>query len=130
MATADENALRFVPSRVKGLPGVTEVAVLPDSLALFSEGRWVVIPLADIATWPRPRWLWRLLARLGWRPSWLPVADRDWFHLPQDRFFRFYTTQPLVVYIPDEAGVAYGQTCFRRLQDVIARGGFGTFDLG
>lgn len=130
MATTTEASLRFVPSRVEGLPSVTEVVVFPDRLELLSAGEWVVIRLADIAKWPRPRRLLRLLARFGWRPSWLPVADRDWFHAPADRFFRFYTTPPVVVYVPDEEGVGYAETCFRRLHHVIGLGGFGTFDLG
>jgi hypothetical protein len=125
-----DDSLRFVPSRVEGLPAVDEVAVFPDRLELLSAGKWVVIRLADIAEWPRPPRVRRLLARLGWRPEWLTVADRDWFHAPPDRFFRFFTTPPLVVYMPDEAGVGYGETVFRRLQEVIGRGGFNTFDLG
>ncbi len=130
MLTATENSLRFVPSRVEGLPGVTEVAVFPNRLELLSEGRWVVIRLADIAAWPRPRWLRRRLAWAGWRPAWLPVADRDWFHPPADRFFRFYITPPVTVYMPDETGVDYSETVFRRLQNVIGLGGFSTYDLG
>jgi hypothetical protein len=42
-------------------------------------------------------------------------GDRDWFHGPPDRFFRFFTTPPITVYIPDESGVEYGHTVFRRL---------------
>jgi hypothetical protein len=60
----------------------------------------------------------------------LPVGDRDWFHDPPDRFFRFFTTPPVTVYMPNESGVEYEHTCFRRLQDVIAEGGFITHDLG
>ncbi|MBI5514285.1 MAG: hypothetical protein HY909_10980 [Deltaproteobacteria bacterium] len=123
-------SLRFVPSRVEGLAGVTEVTARPDRLELVSEGRLVTVLLASIADWPWPRRLRRLLARAGLRPRWLPVGDRDWFHEPQDRFIRFFTTPPLTVYMPDERGVAYEHTCFRRLQDVIARGGFTTNDLG
>jgi hypothetical protein len=95
---------------------VTEVAVFPARIELFSGGHWVVIRLAEIAE----------LAELGW----LLVADRDWFHDPPDRFFRFYTTPPIVVYMPNEAGVGYPETCFCRIQDVLVLGGFSTFDLG
>jgi hypothetical protein len=125
-----EPPLRFAPSRVDGVPGVTEVAVFPDRLELASPDSRRVIPFADIARWPSPRWLWRRLFRIGWRPRWLPVADRDWFHPPADRFFAFYTTPPIVVYMPDEAGVEYPETCFRKVQDVLGSGGFTTFDLG
>jgi hypothetical protein len=125
------NGLRFVPSRVEGLPGVTEVAVYPDRMDLLSEGRWVSFLFADIARWPRPAWLWRRVARLGWRPRWLPVGWRDWFHPPSQRFFRFRTRPPIVVYLPDEPRATdYGSTLFRRVQDVMLAGGFGTWDLG
>jgi hypothetical protein len=85
----------------------------------------VTIRLDDVAEWPRPRWLWRL-----GRPRFLRVGERHWFHDPPDRFFRFFTTPPITVYMPDESGVEYEATVFRRLQDVIAAGGFTTHDLG
>jgi hypothetical protein len=131
MATA-ANDLRFVPSAVEGLPSVIAAAVFPDRLELLSEDRWVVIRFLDIARWYRHGWLYRPLACLGCgvrcRPS---VADRDWFHPPSRRFFRFYTEPPVAVYMPDEpADTTYGKTIFRRIQEVMAEGGFSTFDLG
>jgi hypothetical protein len=125
-----EQGLRFVPSRVEGLSAVTEVTVDPDRLVLVSEGQAVVFPFAAFARWPWPRWWWRLLAWLGWRPHRPAVADRDWFHAPADRFFAFFTTPPIVVYMPDERGVEYARTYFRRVQDVLGAGGYSTFDLG
>src|SRR5262245_37110194 len=125
------NGLRFVPSRVEGLPDVTEVAFFPDRLELRSAGRWVVYPFASIARWPRPAWFWRLLHRLGLRPHRPLVGERDWSHLPPDRFFAFYTTPRLVVYMPhDEPAGGYGETYFARVNLVLAAGGFCTFDLG
>jgi hypothetical protein len=128
---SEESGLRFVPSRVEGLPGVTEVAIYPDRFELLSEGRWASFPFADIATWPRPAWLWRRIACYGWRPRWLPVGQRDWFHPPSERFFRFYTQPRIVVYMADEPyETDYGSTLFRRAQDVMLEGGFSTYDLG
>src|SRR4051812_6648944 len=119
--------LLFVPSRVEGLPDVTEVAVYPDRLELLSAGRWGSFRFADIAAWPRPDFLWRRLARLGWRLRWLPVGERDWFQPPSERFFRFYTRPLIVVYMPDEpTATNYGSTLFRRVQDVMLEGGFST----
>jgi hypothetical protein len=129
MAPDTTDCLRFTPSRVEGLPDVTEVAVYPDRLEILSGGRRLVYRLADIARWPRPRWLWRLLARFGWR-GWLPVGERDRFHAPPERFIRFFTSPPVVVYMPDETGVDYPNTVFRRVQEVLSRGGFSTWDLG
>lgn len=132
MTEAAENCLRFVPSAVAGVLSVTEVAVFADRLELFSDARWVVIRYLDIACWHQRAWLYRLLARLGFGVhGWPSVADRDWFHPPAGRFFRFYTAPPVTVFMPDEpTETSYGQTLFRRVQDVLAAGGFRTFDLG
>jgi hypothetical protein len=128
---SEGEGLRFIPSRVEGLPDVTEVAVYPDRLELLSAGRWISLSFAEIASWPRPAWLWRGLARFGWRPRWLAVGQRDWFHPPAERFFRFYTKPPIIVYMADEPyETDYGSTLFRRVQDVMLEGGFSTYDLG
>ena len=126
-----EPGLRFVPSRVEGLPAVTEAMVLPDQLELCSEGKWVCFRFAEMADWPRPVWLWRLLVRCGWQRRLVPVGERDWFHPPLGRFFRFFTSPCIIVYLPDEAReTEYGGTWFRRVQDVMLRGGYTTWDLG
>ncbi len=132
MATATEDNLRFVPSAVDGLPSVTEAVVFGDRLELLSEDQWVVIRFLDIARWYRLGWVYRLLARYGWGVrGWPSIADRDWFHPPSGRFFRFFTKPPITIYMPDEPrGTTYGKTMFRRVQNVIGLGGFGTFDLG
>ena len=71
-------------------------------------------------------------SRLGFAVrGWPSVADRDWFHPPAGRFFRFYTRPEVTLYMPDESQeLGYGETMFRRVQNVIGVGGFGTFDLG
>jgi hypothetical protein len=132
MTTLAEHTLRFVPSAVQGLPAVTEVTVFPDRLELLSEGKVVVIRFRDIARWHGGGWLHRPLARLGFRVrGWPSVADRDWFHPPAGRFFRFYSRPEVTVYLPDEPrDVGYGETMFRRVQNVIGLGGFSTYDLG
>jgi hypothetical protein len=132
MARAADDCLRFVPSAVEGLPDVTEAAVFPDRVELLSGGKWSTIRFLDIARWHCCGWLYRLLARLGGGVGGRPaVADRVWFHPPAGRFFRYYTNPPVTVYLPDEPpGTAYAQTVFRRVQEVMARGGFSSFDLG
>jgi hypothetical protein len=97
-----------------------------------SSNNRVVIDFVSIAKWNQCGWLYRSIARLGLgvrgRPS---VADRDWFHPPSGRFFRFYTKPVIAVYMPDEPReLSYDQTTFCRIQNVIALGGFCTFDLG
>jgi hypothetical protein len=126
----DHACLRFVPSRVEGLRDVAEVAIFPDRLVLWSVGKWVAFRFTDMTLWPRPAWLWRLLSRFGWRPRPLCVGERDWFHPPRDRFFAFFTTPRIVVYLTDEPETGYGNTLFFRVQEVMRAGGFSTFDLG
>ena len=126
-----DGQLQFVPSRVEGLPDVTSVTVFPDRIELTSAAGVVTHRFADIARWPSGALLWRLLYRLGVKPRCLPVADRDWFHKPADMFFVFYTKPRLKVFMPhDECKESYGASYFRRIQDVIGRGDFHTFDLG
>jgi hypothetical protein len=97
MARAPEDSLRFVPSAVEWLPSVTGAAVFPDRLELLSDGNWVVIRFRDIA-WYSGGWLYRPLARLGFQVrGWPSVADRDWFHPPTGRFFRFYTKPEVII---------------------------------
>jgi hypothetical protein len=127
----DGGGVQFVPSRVGGLPDVTQVMVYPDRLELVSESQQMSFRLTDIAVWPRPAFLWRRLYRFGWRPRWLPVGERNWFRPPSKRYFRFYTEPRIVVYLPDEpAETDYASTLFRRVQDVLLEGGFSTWDLG
>jgi len=126
-----EQGLRLVLSRVEGLPEVTEVVVFPDRVELCSAGEWLSFPFAEMAEWPRPAWFWRLVSRLGRRRRLLAVGERDWFHPSADRFFRFFTSPRVVVYMPDEpAETSYGDSWFRRVQVVMLQGGFNTWDLG
>jgi hypothetical protein len=132
MAKPPESSLRFVPSAVEGLPAVSEAVLYSDRLELLSASRPVVIRFLDIARWYRHGWFYRPLARLGLGVrGWPSVADRDWFHPPLGRFFRFYTSPPVTVFMPDEPReTPYAETMFRRVQEVMAQGGFSTFDLG
>ncbi len=127
-----DSCVRFSPSRVEGLPDVSEAVVYPDRVELKSGSEWLSFRFVDIARWPRPAWLWKVLFRLGSGPRWLPIADRDWFHDPSsERFFSFYTKPRIVVHMPnDEPAEGYAETYFVRIQLVILRGGFSTVDLG
>lgn len=132
----NEDYLRFVPSKVEGLPDVKEVVVRPDRMELLSSGKWVTFKFFDMVRWsnsswlPRP-WLSRFLFRVGKRSDWLPVADRDWFNPPAERYFEFYTNPPIKICMPvDELKEGYKETYFRRVQEIMAQGGFSTFDLG
>jgi len=129
---AAEQCIRFVPTRVEGVANVTEVAVYPDRLELRSEGKWLALPFVDMIEL-RPRWLRPLLRLLSprLRTKSRMVGERDWFHPPPERFFRFFTSPPLVIYFPDEPpGTTYGDTVWWRVLETMARGGYHTWDLG
>ena len=126
-----DGQLQFVPSRVEGVPDVTSVTVFPDRIELASAAGSVTYQFVDIALWPTPAFIYKLLYRLGTRPRWLPVADRDWFHEPADMFFTFYTKPRLKVFMPcNENKESFGASYFRRIQNVLSQGGFHTCDLG
>ena len=113
-----------------GLAGVTEVIVRPARIELRSNGRWVVVRLANIARWPGPAKVRRLLARIGWHPRPVMVADRSWSGPPHGRSFRFYTDPVMVVCMPADEPSKLGGSCFARVQEVMRAGGFHTFNLG
>lgn len=59
------------------------------------------------------------------------TGERDWFHTPSDRFFRFYTRPEITVYCEAEhEDVDYRETLFFQINQTILAGGFDTFDLG
>ena len=130
MPDVQHQPLRFVPSRVDGLAGVTEVAVWPDRIEMLSNDGWVTYRFEEIAAWPRPRWLRRLLARRGLRPKWLPIAERNWFGAPPDRYFRFFCDPPVTVRMPVDEPEGHEASHFRRVHDVLRSGGYQTYDMG
>ena len=124
-------SLRFVPSRVEGLPEVTEGRGLPQPIRIALGGELAGVSVRRDRSLASSRLPVRQFALLGWQPRWLPVGQRDWFHPPSERFFRFYTRPCIVIFMPDEAiDTAYGSTLFRRIQDVMLEGGFSTYDMG
>jgi hypothetical protein len=125
-----DSLLRFVPLRLEGIPDVTEAAIYPDRLELVSAGKRVAFRFRDMAHWPQPAWFWRFLSRFGVKRRWLPVADRFWSQRENERFIRFYAQPAITIYIPDDPGTVYHLSLFRRIQNVIAAGGYSTFDLG
>lgn len=122
--------ITFIPSRVDGLAEVSSVTVWPFRLDLetadgtheFSFKVMGKIQESGIMRWMK--------GFFGEEPRGMLVADRDWFHPPQDRFFRFYTDPPITIYMPADEVVGYEESVFFRVQAVIRSGGYETFDLG
>ncbi len=128
--SAAVSSLRFVPSAAEGLPSVSEVVVHPDRLEVKSQGKWLTFPFKEIAR-PQESRLLSIVKRLfGTTPCPPMVADKDWFHPPKDRFFRWYTQPPLVTLMPEDELEEYGASYFVRIQEVLRSGGYAAFDLG
>ena len=124
--------IRFVPIRVEGYSGVREVAVFPDKLQIFAADKCVTICFKDIAGWKKPVCFWKWLhLHSWWRQRWVVIGSRNWLPQSKGSYITFYSIPPITIYIPDEdERVDYGSTLFRRIQDVILRGGFNTWDEG
>jgi hypothetical protein len=72
-----------------------------------------------------------LVKRLFRQPPYLLlVADRDWFHPPRERFFRWYTNPPLVTCMPEDEPAEHPASYFFHIQRVLWLGGYATSDLG
>ncbi len=121
--------VRFAPSRVEGLDDVTEVVVSSTHLDLLRGGSWHRVALRDVARASHGGFR-RLLHRLSPLRWPLRVGERDWFHPPTERFFRWYTSPPLTTYMPADEGKEPAASLFPRLRAVLSEGGFYTFDLG
>lgn len=126
---ANDPSLTFVPVRVEGVSDVRSLTVYPDRIEFKTASGNTTVNLREIAEWPFPRWCWRTVHRLGWR-RWTAIGERDWFHPPDEQFFRFFASPPITVFVPGEPEIPYPETLFRRISETIALGGFGTHDLG
>lgn len=122
--------VEFLPTKCEGIAGVSKVEVYPDRLVLLSKGREVEFCFSSAAQWPKPVFLSKLLSKIGLWPSFLPVADRDWFNEPGSRYFEFYTSPRIRVYIPDTEEMDYGETLFFKVREVIESGRYSSVDLG
>lgn len=121
--------IRFSPSGSDWLKPIRRVTVWADRLALETEASLYEYPWATIAVWPRPALLSRARWRLGSRAPRAYVGERLWCASPRERFLRFFLTPPVTLYMP-KGDDLHGDSCFRRSQDIIAKGGFLTHDLG
>lgn len=125
-----EFKITFTPSRVDWITEVHSVTIWPNCLGVETADGGQKFRFEEIGRIQESgimrfmRWL------SGSRPFGMLVADRDWFHPPQNRFFRFYTDPPMTVYMPSNETVGYEDSFFFRIQAVIGCGGYETFDLG
>jgi hypothetical protein len=122
--------IQFVPSSAEGLPDVREIVVYPDRLEVNTAGQWVAFPFRQIGRRQESRLVSFLKRLLGKYPYPVMVADRDWFHLPKDRYFLWYTDPPLKTCMPEDEPQDRSSSYFFRIQRVLAAGGYATFDLG
>ncbi len=127
---AGPGLVRFRPSRAVGLPDVREVVVHPDRLEVNTAGSWLTFPFSRIGRRQESR-VASFVKRLTGRTPWpVLVADRDWFHPPQERFFLWYTDPLLRTCMPEDEPVEHAASYFSRIQMVLGSGGYATSDLG
>lgn len=125
--TTTPSRIEFVPSRVEGVADVARIALTRQGLELWTQTERRTVTWLSMEPSPVRR-LWRRL-RLSATP--LCVADRDWFHPPAERFFRFFTEPRIAVYLPDEPRqIFYDQTFFVQLRLFLEQNGLTTNDLG
>ncbi|MDE2509075.1 MAG: hypothetical protein KGM43_17870 [Planctomycetota bacterium] len=123
MSTSTQRPLfrsyHFKPTKVDGIPEVTEVFVDPTGLELKTSGAWIDVRFDEIAVGGRPRILWKILRQMGLRLG-TPVVG-EWTS-PQVASLGlvFYTAPRLVVQLPEADPVNIG----RRIETVVALGGF------
>ena len=121
----EKDGLRFVLVRVEGYSKVKEVAIFPDRLELRSSGKSTAYKFVDIAAWPWPGPLMKVLAAMGAPSKDLAVGQREWLKSSDERYIRFYTKPEALVYLPeDPPGVDYNATLFRRIQNILETEGF------
>ncbi len=109
----------FKPTKVDGLPEVTEVFVDPTGLELKTAGAWIDVRFEEIAVRGRPHVLWKVLGRMGLRLG-APVVG-EWTSPQVARLgLVFYTTPRLVVQLSEADPVKIA----RRIETVVALGGY------
>ena len=125
----DTAPLSFVPSRVDGLDDVSLVTIHPDRIVFDLNESQRVFMFRDFGRSAGSTFD-RIKDALWFRQPWRIVGERDWFHAPPDRFFRFYTDPQITVYMPADDVREYGPSVFCRVQQIWRSGRADTFDLG
>jgi hypothetical protein len=118
-----EPSVRFAPSHVKGVSGVTEVAVFPDRLEVRGDLGWVQVPFADFATGGQKRGMFNPCPKRG-------RVARNYFSRERyaDSHIRFLTDPPISVYMPADGPTHFPDSVFWRIQQTIRSGGYETTD--
>ena len=115
--TTGHDVVHFRPSRVEGLADVDEVRVHPDRLELRSGGEWISTAFLSFAPGREAD------------SRRVPIGE---LHFDKSDYaqshFVFYTTPRIAIYMPADGPVAYPDSCFWRVQEVIGAGGFRLYD--
>lgn len=131
MSDRDADCVRFVPSRIYGEYGDRlEVVVFSDRLEVHGHGSIVKYKLSDIARRQESVLVACFKRLFGIRPYQRIVGYRDWFHEPPNRYFIFYTDPPITICMPVDEPEDHQSSYFFRIQQILLRGGYGTYDLG
>src|SRR6266581_7980222 len=124
------DGVRFTPSRVEGVSGVTEAAIYADRLELKGDRGWVCVPFSDFARRDGPTWLNRV-RRFFNKPEKRGHVAGILFSRQHyvDSHIRFLTDPPITLYMPADGPTQFPGSHFWRLQAVIRGGGYQVEDL-
>ncbi len=126
-ATQNVECFRFAPAEVLGLQDVTEVAIYPDRVELCCAGDWRRFNYKTFARRQEAaavNWFKRLFRC---RAAPLVVGEREF--CTERRYVLFFTEPAIRIFTPPDFDLPYGETYICRINEVLRRGGYATFDL-
>jgi hypothetical protein len=114
-----DDIVRFLPSRVDGIPHVQEVCISREALEIVADGKRHVFPFLSFA---RGREIYS---------GRVPVGE---LHFSKSRYTDshviFYTTPQITVFMPNNSPTEYPDSHFWKIQEILSAGGLKLYDDG
>jgi hypothetical protein len=127
-ATVREDVVRFTPSRVEGIDGVSEVVVRPQQVQLQTAERQVTLDLSAVPDEDdagRAKGLWRFLLSAPRRVVGEIQFNRDRY---ADSYLRILSDPSVTIYMPSDGPAHYPDSHFWQACATIRRGGYALHD--
>jgi len=121
--------VEIVPLRSAGIDSVRSVRFDDQALTVDADAQTFVFHYADIAEWPFPAALRRLMWRIGWRKGAAAVGERWWHTDPQFARIEFFTTPRLTIWMPADGHLPYGNSPWVQIQRRLGASDFFTWDM-
>ena len=122
-----EECVRFIPPEVQGIPDVSEVAIFSDRVEVQTASIRTTFRFENVAKRQEAiliSWLKRLV---GKAPFPLVVGEREF--CTKRRYVSFYTNPMLKAFTPPDADAPYQETYIFRINDLLQRSGYCTYDM-